>query len=126
VSGRRFDGPFGPELPVGDYLGDVSREGRLCETNGPYDGIAFTDRLLHLAAGSSGTLRIVLAADGATVTSKVCYAEGNPVPGAAVIPIAGRITTPAQLSTAIQYVATDRDGSAKSADGRPAGTGCSR
>jgi hypothetical protein len=84
-----FDGLYSQEIPAGDYAVDATTRPGCCYVKEmSFGGIRFTDRLLHLAPGTRGTLRIVLSAEGGSLTCKIpegatailVSADGQPVP----------------------------------------------
>lgn len=74
-----YAGPYSKEpLPAGDYVVELNFPTTCCYVKEmELNGIAFTNRRLHLA-GTSGTLRIVLAPDPAIPTFQAIDAEGKP------------------------------------------------
>jgi hypothetical protein len=113
-----YDGPFrwGPgrddtaaaAIPAGDYLVGFSPPSGSYVKRMTYNGVTFTDRLLHLAPGASGTLRIVASQDAGTLSYKVADADGNPVPNATVLLI------PEGLPNLLQQASADQNGACTS------------
>jgi hypothetical protein len=105
-----YDGPFGSDAPTGDYLVQVHMAPGAYAKEISYGGVSLQAGLLHLNAGTSGTLRIVATQGGASLTAKVTGADGNAVPDASVVLIPEGATTPPLLSRLMQSSPADGSG----------------
>jgi hypothetical protein len=80
-----YEGEFGA-VPAGDYVVTPHLAPGCCYLRGmEYNGAPLAGRALHLAPGSHGTLRLLLAIDGGSLTCNVVDANGKPISGATVV-----------------------------------------
>jgi len=65
------DGPYATDIPAGDYAVDIGASATCCYVKEmAFNGVPFSDAKLHLAPGTSGTLHILVSADGGTLRCK--------------------------------------------------------
>ena len=65
------DGPYANDIPAGDYTVSVGPSATCCYVKEmAFNGVPFADGKMHLAAGTSGTLRILVSAGGGTLHCK--------------------------------------------------------
>jgi hypothetical protein len=82
-----YDGLFESRLAVGDYRVTVRPPACCYSKELDYGGIPLSGPL-HLAAGSSGTLRVLIGTDGATLKCRATDDDGKPVEEAAIVLVA--------------------------------------
>jgi hypothetical protein len=88
----------GITLSAGDYAIQVSVAPGSYVKEITFNGVAVTDGMLHIAAGSSATLRIVASQGGSSVTARVTDPDDNPVSEATVLVMPERVVNAAQFS----------------------------
>jgi len=109
-----YDGPFGADIPTGDYAIQLHMAPGAYAKEISYGGVSLAGGLLRLAAGTSGTLRIVGTLGGASLSAKVTDADGNSVADSTVVLIPAGATTAPLLSWLMQTSRTDQNGTWKS------------
>jgi hypothetical protein len=79
-----YDGLFDLHLAVGDYRATVRPPACCYIKEVDYGGVRLSGPL-HLGVGSSGTLRVLIGTDGATLKCQVRDDDGKPVETAAIV-----------------------------------------
>ncbi|HUB77786.1 MAG TPA: carboxypeptidase regulatory-like domain-containing protein [Bryobacteraceae bacterium] len=79
-----FDGLFDSHLPVGDYRVTVHAPACCYIKEVDYGGVRLSGPL-HLGVGSSGTLRVLIGTDGATLRCHATDDDGKPVENAVIV-----------------------------------------
>jgi hypothetical protein len=79
-----YDGLFDSHLAVGDYRATVRPPACCYIKEVDYGGVRLSGPL-HLGAGSSGTLRVLIGTDGATLRCQARDDDGKPVETAAIV-----------------------------------------
>jgi hypothetical protein len=88
----------GITLSAGDYAIQASVAPGSYVKEITFGGVAITDGMLHLAAGSSSTLRIVASQGASSVTARVTGSDDHAVSGATVIVVPESVVTAPQFS----------------------------
>jgi hypothetical protein len=105
-----YDGPFGSEIPAGNYAVQVGVPPNAYLKEMTYGGVNVTNELLQLLPGTNDTLRILAAHDGARLTYIVSDGGGTAVPYATVLLLPDRATTGPLLAATLQQVRADQSG----------------
>lgn len=105
-----YRGPFGSDLTPGDYAVEARVAAGSYIKEITYNGVPVTDGVLHLAAGVSGTLRVVASQGAASVTAKVTDADGNPLPDRNLVLIPDSVANAQQLSALGRQRPSDPNG----------------
>ncbi|HUB79247.1 MAG TPA: carboxypeptidase-like regulatory domain-containing protein [Bryobacteraceae bacterium] len=93
------DFPLSVQLSAGCYVKEIT-----------YGGVPLIDGVLHLIPGSSGTLRIVAAQGGATISAKVEDGEGQPIRDTVVAVIPEGVETAPQFAMQAHQADADPGG----------------
>jgi hypothetical protein len=109
-----YDGPFGSEVPTGDYAVQVGVPPGTYLKEITYGGVSIAGRLLQLVPGTRDTLRILVSQDAARLTYRVSDASGGSVPYATVLLSPDSATTEPLLSAMLQQARTDQSGTCMS------------
>jgi hypothetical protein len=104
-----YDGPLGNFAP-GDYALQVHVAAGSYIKEMTYQGVAITDGILHLAAGASGTLRIVASQGAAALTCTAADADGHAISDSTVLLVPQQATSAALFSTLAKPGQTDSEG----------------
>ncbi len=105
-----YSGPFGQDLVPGDYSVEAQVAPGCYVKELAYNGVPIPNRVLHLAAGMHGTLRVVASKGGATVTVKVTDSDDKPLTGAVVVLAPERVDSVGLLAALAQRGLTGANG----------------